>query len=34
VRYVTDDPMFTKPVGFSPGNTPHGVRMYNGKIAI
>ncbi|MBM3791888.1 MAG: acetyl-CoA hydrolase/transferase family protein, partial [Acidobacteria bacterium] len=28
-RYVYDDPMFTKPVGFSPGQTPHGVYLYN-----
>ena len=34
LRYVTDDPMFTKPVGFAPGRTPRGVTMYNGKIAI
>jgi acyl-CoA hydrolase len=34
LRYVTDDPMFTKPVGFAPGRTPRGVTMYSGKIAI
>ncbi|MGE5255734.1 MAG: acetyl-CoA hydrolase/transferase C-terminal domain-containing protein, partial [Hyphomicrobiales bacterium] len=34
LRYVTDDPMFTKPVGFSPGQTPRGVQMYDGNIAI
>jgi acyl-CoA hydrolase len=33
-RYVTDDPMFTKPAGFSAGQTPRGVRMYRGNIAI
>jgi acyl-CoA hydrolase len=34
LRYVIDDPMFTKPVGFAPGKTPRGVRLYAGKIAI
>jgi acyl-CoA hydrolase len=34
LRYVTDDPMFTKPVGFSPGKTPRGVQMYSGKIGL
>jgi acyl-CoA hydrolase len=34
LRYVIDDPMFTKPVGFSPGKTPRGVRLYEGKIAV
>jgi 4-hydroxybutyrate CoA-transferase len=34
LRYVTDDPMFTKPVGFAAGQTPRGVQMYAGKIAI
>jgi acyl-CoA hydrolase len=34
LRYVTDDPMFTKPAGFSPAETPRGVQMYKGKTAI
>jgi acyl-CoA hydrolase len=34
LRYVIDDPMFTKPVGFAPGRTPRGVRLYSGDIAI
>ena len=34
LRYVIDDPMFTKPVDFSPGKTPRGVRLYEGKIAV
>jgi acyl-CoA hydrolase len=34
LRYVIDDPMFTKPFGFSPGKFPRGVQMYAGKIAI
>ena len=33
LRYVIDDPMFTKPVDFSPGKTPRGVRLYEGKTA-
>jgi hypothetical protein len=32
--YVIDDPMFTKPVGFTLGKTPRGVTIYSGKIAI
>jgi 4-hydroxybutyrate CoA-transferase len=27
LRYVYDDPMFTKPEGFSPGQTPYGVHL-------
>ena len=34
LRYVIDDPMFTKPVGFEPGKTPRGVRLYEGKTAV
>jgi len=34
LRYVVDDPMFTKPAGFSSTATPRGVRMYDGKTAI
>ena len=34
LRYVVDDPMFTKPVGFSPGKTPRGVQLYDGKIGL
>jgi acyl-CoA hydrolase len=34
LRYVIDDPMFTKPFGFSPGKFPRGVQMYEGKIVI
>jgi len=34
LRYVTDDPLFTKPVGFSLEKTPRGVQMYAGKTAI
>ena len=34
LRYVIDDPMFTKPVDFSPGKTPRGVRLYEGKTGV
>jgi acyl-CoA hydrolase len=34
LRYVIDDPMFTKPVGFSSTTTPHGVQIYDGKIPL
>jgi len=34
LRYVTDDPLFTKPVGFSLEKTPRGVQMYADKTAI
>ncbi len=34
LRYVVDDPMFTKPVGFSLGRTPRGVTMYDGSIGV
>jgi acyl-CoA hydrolase len=34
LRYVIDDPMFTKPVDFSPGKIPRGVRIYEGKTAL
>jgi len=32
LRSVVDDPLFTKPVGFSLERTPRGVWMYEGKI--
>jgi 4-hydroxybutyrate CoA-transferase len=32
--YIIDDPMFTKPVGFTLGKTARGVTMYGGKIAL
>ena len=34
LREVVDDPLFTKPVGFSLDKPPRGVRMYEGKIGI
>jgi acyl-CoA hydrolase len=34
LRYVTEDPMFTKLPGFALGDTPRRVQMYSGKIAI
>jgi 4-hydroxybutyrate CoA-transferase len=34
MRYVIDDPMFTKPFGFASRKIPRGVKMYAGKTAI
>lgn len=34
MRYVIDDPMFTKPFGFASRKIPRGVAMYAGKTAI
>ena len=34
LRGVVDDPLFTKPIGFSLEKTPRGVRMYRGKIGL
>ena len=34
LRSVVDDPLFTKPIGFSLGKPPRGVRMYEGRIGI
>jgi acyl-CoA hydrolase len=34
LRYVVDDPMFTKPVGFTLGKPPRGVQLYGGKIGL
>lgn len=34
LRGVVDDPLFTKPIGFSLDRIPRGVRMYNGKIKL
>ena len=34
LRGVVDDPLFTKPIGFSLDRIPCGVRMYNGKIKL
>jgi hypothetical protein len=34
LRYVVDDPMFTKPVGFTLGKPPRGVQLYDGKIGL
>jgi hypothetical protein len=34
MRYVIDDPMFTKPFGFASRKTPRGVKMYSGKVAM
>lgn len=31
LRYIYDDPLFTKPTGFSLDKTPRGVIMYNGS---
>jgi len=34
LRSVVDDPLFTKPFGFSLDRTPRGVRMYEGDIQL
>ncbi|MGB5749479.1 MAG: acetyl-CoA hydrolase/transferase C-terminal domain-containing protein, partial [Desulfobacterales bacterium] len=34
LRSVVDDPLFTKPIGFSLDRIPRGVRMYDGRIGI
>ncbi len=34
LRSVVDDPLFTKPVGFSLDKPPRGVRMYEGRISL
>ena len=34
LRGVIDDPLFTKPIGFSLDRTPRGVRMYTGSIGL
>jgi 4-hydroxybutyrate CoA-transferase len=34
LRSVVDDPLFTKPVGFSLDRTPRGVRMYDGRTSL
>jgi acyl-CoA hydrolase len=34
LRGVVDDSLFTKPIGFSLGKPPRGVRMYDGMIGI
>ena len=34
LRSVVDDPLFTKPIGFSLDRIPRGVRLYSGKIGI
>jgi 4-hydroxybutyrate CoA-transferase len=34
MRYVIDDPMFTKPFGFAARKIPRGVKMYAGKTAV
>jgi len=34
LRGVIDDPLFTKPIGFSLEKVPRGVTMYNGQIGI
>jgi hypothetical protein len=34
LRSVVEDPLFTKPMGFSLDKPPRGVRMYNGAIKL
>jgi len=34
LRSVVDDPLFTKPFGFSLDRIPRGVRMYDGRISL
>ena len=34
LRSVFDDPLFTKPIGFTLDKTPSGVHMYDGKIKL
>ena len=34
LRSVVDDPLFTKPIGFSLDRSPRGVRMYEGNIKL
>jgi acyl-CoA hydrolase len=34
LRSVVDDPLFTKPFGFSLDRIPRGVRMYGGRISL
>lgn len=34
MRYVLEDPMFTKPFGYRPGATPRGVTLYAGRIPL
>ncbi len=33
-RYILEDPMFNKPLGFHPGRLPAGVIMYHGEIGL
>jgi hypothetical protein len=34
LRKIYDDPLFTKPVDFSPGKIPYGVTPYKGDIKL
>lgn len=34
LRRIYDDPLFTKPFDFSPGQAPYGVRFYEGDIVL
>jgi 4-hydroxybutyrate CoA-transferase len=34
LKYIVDDPLFTKPIGFSVSKTPRGVIMYDGNIKL
>jgi acyl-CoA hydrolase len=34
LRQVVDDPLFTKPVGFTLDKSPRGVTMYEGRISL
>ncbi|MBN1155561.1 acetyl-CoA hydrolase/transferase family protein [candidate division KSB1 bacterium] len=34
LKQIVDDPLFTKPMGYSVGKIPHGVTMYDGNIKI
>jgi hypothetical protein len=34
MRYVYEDQLFTKPIGYSLDKTPNGVILYNGDIKL
>ncbi len=34
LNYIIDDPLFTKPIGFSRGKTPHNVILYQGNLKL
>ncbi len=34
LKSIYDNPLFTKPLSFSPGKTPYGVTLYKGNIKL